>query len=154
MSRDGRGNPGRMVLKNQPRLKLSDLLRRRKMTLQQMLSEHGITTYETLTIRCDRMGVVPPTEQEFRAVVKVPVNNPQQGVVVLEPPPVVDDLTGREIDPEAPVDLPGVTVLTDKPFKPFQLPARNALVTLDRPQKKPRKKKEDQPSEPAEPSEE
>lgn len=144
MSRDGRGNPSRMVLKNQPRLKLSDLLRRRKMTLKQMLTEHGITTYETLVIRCGRMGVTPPTEQEFHDVVPKPVNSPAEGVVVLEPPPVVEEQTGREIDPEAPVEEPGIIVLTDTPYVP---PVKNALVELDRPQKKPRKKKDDQPTE-------
>jgi hypothetical protein len=133
-----------MVLKNQPRLKLSDLLRRRKMTLKQMLDEHGITTFETLVLRCNRMGVTPPSEDDFYAVVKRPVNSPQEGVVVLEAPPFVEEQTGREIDPEAPVEQPTVTVLTDTPFEP---PVRNALVELERPQKKPRKKKEDQPTE-------
>ena len=128
-------------MKNQPRLKLSDLLRRRKMTLRQMLQEHGITTYETLVIRCDRMGVTPPTDREFYDVMPRPVNSPQEGVVVLEAPPVLDEISGREIDPEAPVEEPGIVVLTDRPFEP---PVKNALVALDRPQKKPRKKKEDQ----------
>jgi len=127
---------------------LSDLLRRRKMSLKQMLTEHGISAYETLVIRCQRMGVLPPTEAEFRAVVPHPVNSAQEGVVVLEPPPVVDEMTGRRIDPEAPVELPGIVVLTD-PSHPW-VPPLSAVkegsgVSLVRPSKKLRQKKDDQP---------
>mgnify|MGYP001587424083 CR=1 FL=1 len=95
-----------------PRLRLADLLRRRKMTLRRLLDEFGITTYEGLVIRCNRMGVSPPDEKEFRiAFPDPPVNNPPEGVVVLEPPPVIDDITGRRIDPDAPV-APIVLVVT------------------------------------------
>ena len=140
MHRDGRGVPGRYEPKHQPRLKLSDLLRRRKTTLKQMLLDRGITAYGTLVIWCDRIGVVPPTEEEFRAVVPVPVNSAQEGVVVLEPPPVVEEQTGRQIDPEAPVDLPGVLVLTDHPFLPSEELDEVSLDGTVRPSKKLRRK--------------
>src|SRR5689334_11677525 len=105
----------RVVVKNMPKLKLSDLLRRRKMTLRALLDEFGITTYEGLVIRCDRMGCAAPSEAEFKVAYPVgPVNSPTEGVVVLEPPPVVDDITGRQIDPEAPV-VPEVRVITGPP---------------------------------------
>jgi hypothetical protein len=116
MNRDGRGVPGRYVPKHQPRLKLSDLLRRRKTTLKQMLLDRGISTHQALVTWCDRIGVVPPTEEEFKAAWPTPVNSPQEGVVVLEPPPVIDEHTGHQIDPDAPVEQPGVLVLTDHPF--------------------------------------
>jgi hypothetical protein len=149
MSRDGRGNPGRQIPQHPaPRLKLSDLLRRRKMTLKQMLAEHGITAYETLVIRCNRMGVQPPTLAEFRVVMPEAVNSAQEGVVVLDPPKVVDEISGRPIDPEAPVEQPGIVVLTDRPYEPFKPPfpesVKAPMEDTVRPSKKLHKKKEDQ----------
>ena len=140
MHRDGRGVPGRYEPKHQPRLRLSDLLRRRKTTLKQMLLDRGISAYGTLVIWCDRIGVVPPTEEEFREVVPTPVNSAQEGVVVLEPPPVVEEQTGRQIDPEAPVELPGVLVLTDHPFLPPEEPDDVRPDGTVRPSKKLRRK--------------
>jgi hypothetical protein len=154
MSRDGRGNPGRYELKNQPRLKLVDLLRRRKMTLKQLLDEFGISTYEALHIRCERMGVTAPTHDEFDVVMpptRAWVNSATEGVVVVEAPPVIDEISGREIDPEAPVEAPSVTV-TSEPFVPPtrpQAPPRwgGALPPTADTQKKRRGKKEDQSTE-------
>lgn len=136
----------RVPVKNMPRLKLADLLRRRKMSLRALLDEFGITTYEGLVIRCARMGVLEPTEAEFKvAYPDPPVNSPQEGVIVLEAPPVVDDITGRKIDPEAPVE-PVVKVVTE----PAQLLHNDVLgepllqleEPTELPQKKLRKKKE------------
>lgn len=141
----------KIVVKNMPRLKLVDLLRRRKMTLRQLLDEFGITTYAGLVIRCERMGVAPPPEEDFKvAFPDKPVNSPQEGVVVLEPPPVVDEISGREIDPEAPV-APVVKVITDPSELGQLLPNDVVNGGLDAappgeptepPQKKPRRKKE------------
>lgn len=97
-----------------PRLKLADLLRRRKMSLVQLLGEFGITTYAGLVVRCERLGVMPPSEDDFTSAFvdrSKPVNNPQEGVVVVEAPPVLDEISGKEIDPEVPV-LPGIKVIT------------------------------------------
>jgi len=95
----------RIKVKNLPKLKLSDLLRRRKTTLNIFLKEFGITTYESLFERCDRMGVEAPSMDEFLSVNQPIVNNPAEGVVVLEAPPVIKESTGKEIieevlDPE------------------------------------------------------
>jgi len=136
MQRDGRGTPGLYEPKHQPRLKLSDMIRRRKTTLKQMLADRGISTYGALTHWCNRIGVVPPTEAEFKAVMPVPVNSPQEGVIVLEAPLFTEEQTGREIDPEAPVEQPGVAVLTDTPYAPYRQPSDDT----DRPQKKQRKR--------------
>ena len=136
-------------LKNLPKLKLGDLLRRRKMLLNKFLGEFGITTHEGLVARCDRMGVLPPTVEEFKLAVgsAAPVNNPSEGVVVLEAPPVIDDLTGRRIDPDAPA-FPGVVVITSHDEEPT---FEDAVGEGEEPlliepteftQKKPRKKKE------------
>lgn len=118
----------KIVIKNVPKLKLGDLLRRRKMTLRQLLDEFGITTYAGLVIRCERMGVASPSEEDFRvAFPNKPVNSPQEGVVVLEPPPVVDEISGREIDPEAPV-APVVKVITDPPEELCQLLPNDVVI--------------------------
>lgn len=74
-----------VVLKNIPRLRLADLLRRRKMTLAQFVETSGIQAYGALIERCGAMGVQPPTEQEYVLIVPKPVSSQQDGVVVLEP---------------------------------------------------------------------
>lgn len=74
----------RIQVKNLPHLKLSDLLRRRKMTLRQLLDEFGITTYDGLIERCNRMGVAPPPVEDFLKIAPEPVNNPSEGVFVIE----------------------------------------------------------------------
>lgn len=105
----------KMTLKNLPRLRLVDLLRRRRMTLKQLLDDFGITTYSGLVNHCARIGVAQPTEAEFKvAHPQPPVNSPQEGVVVLDPPQVIDELSGRPIDPDAPVN-PDVRVVIDAP---------------------------------------
>lgn len=74
-------------MKNAPKLKLSDLLKRRKSSLVQFLKEFGIASYEGLCGRCDRMGVQPPAETEFLAL-KIPMtSSPSEGVVVVDVEP-------------------------------------------------------------------
>jgi len=118
MAREGRGTPGRVVLKNQPKLTLAHLLRRRKTTLAKFVTELGVTTHGGLQQWCDRMGVVAPTAEEFvhafPAAAKV--NSAREGVVVLEAPPVIDEPTGTPIDPDAPVSQPGVSFTSTVPF--------------------------------------
>ncbi len=101
-SRDGKGNPGKMILKNnQPNLKLSDVLRRRRSTLSSFMNELGITTYTSLCIWCKRMGMSPPTQKEFEIVfpAQVHVNSPQEGVIVIEPLEQQDDAqTAPDVD--------------------------------------------------------
>jgi len=85
---------------------------------------------------CGRLGVMAPTQEEFDAARPITerVNSPQEGVIVLEAPPVIDEISGKEIDPEAPVAAPGVVVVTDKPgVKP-------ALVKLSAPTEDTQKK--------------
>lgn len=96
MSRDGRSNPGRIVLKNQPRLHLADVLRRRRSTLATLVSQLGIMTYAALDIWCGRMGLVVPSETEFCAACPIArrVNSPLESAMVIEPhavEPVADE---------------------------------------------------------------
>jgi len=60
------------------------------MTLKQMLDEFGISTYEKLSERCKRMGVVVPERIEFDTVMPPSsyVNNPTQGLIVLDAIPI------------------------------------------------------------------
>ena len=76
---------GKIIVKNLPRLKLSDLLKRRTTTLDEFMKEHGITTYTDLDIFCKRLGVVPPTLEEFSSVRTGFVNSPAEGVIIVEP---------------------------------------------------------------------
>lgn len=131
-------------VKNLPRLKLADLLRRRKMSLPQLLSGFGITTYAGLVNHCNRIGVLPPSESEFKvASPNPPVNNPQEGVVVLGPLPeyYVDEISGKRIDPAAPV-LPEVKVVTDIVIAADDTDVVPYLTVPEGPQKKSRRRKE------------
>jgi hypothetical protein len=80
-----------MALKNMPRLRLADLLKRRKMTLLQFINESGVQTYEGLVNRCDRIGVQPPAKDEYMILKPEIVSSPQDGVVILEPEPIPED---------------------------------------------------------------
>lgn len=99
MNKDGRGRPGRIVLKNQPKLKLEDVLRRRRTTLCRLVNEAGITTYAVLLSWCDRMGVEAPTEASFLQAFPAAsrVNDPQEGVIVLEAPAIISERTGEPV---------------------------------------------------------
>lgn len=106
------------TIKNLPALKLTDLIRRRRLSLKQFVDQFGITTYQALEDRSSRMGVVPPTLDEWNVVAPEAVNSPTEGVVVLEPPPVVKESSGKIIDPDTNQVLPApspvsVVVLTE-----------------------------------------
>jgi hypothetical protein len=90
-------------------LKLTDLLRRRRATLREYIDDFGIITYEALLERCTRIGVIPPSREEFAGLNIPVVNSPAEGLVVLEPPPVIREVTGKPIDPETNEELPFFT---------------------------------------------
>ena len=74
-------------IKGLPPIRLVDLLRKKKTTLKQFLSNSGIAAYATLQQKCDKMGVSAPSEEEFWEVIGTAISSPQEGVVVLDPPP-------------------------------------------------------------------
>ena len=82
---------------------LINVLKRRKSSLKRFLEETGIVTYELLRTRCDSMGVIPPEEQEFLdatgayATGTATVSSPAEGVIVLNTPKVINELTGLQI---------------------------------------------------------
>jgi hypothetical protein len=84
-------------IKRLPPIRLVDLLKKRKTTLKQFLDVYGIVAYSTLLTKCDSMGVSPPSEEEFKQIVSVTVSSPQEGVVVLDPPPLLKENTGEPI---------------------------------------------------------
>jgi hypothetical protein len=86
------------VLKGQPALKLNDLLRKRKTNLKKFITETGITSYGKLQEKCQKLGVSAPSEEEFKVIVPEPVTLQQEGIVVLDSPPLIKEGTGQKIE--------------------------------------------------------
>jgi len=85
-------------IKKLPPIRLVDLLKKRKTTLKQFLGVYGIVAYPTLLIKCDSMGVSPPSEDEFKqAVGPAVVSSPQEGVIVLDSPTLLKENTGESV---------------------------------------------------------
>lgn len=99
-------------LKNMPVLTLADVLRRRKISLETFVHDLGVQSYEGLVLWCNDFGVQPPSEDAYNEIRPEVRTSQQDGVVVLDPPPVIDEQSGREIDPDAPVTVPEVKVVT------------------------------------------
>jgi len=83
---------------------LLNVLKRRKSDLKRFLSDTGIVTYELLKSRCDSMGVIPPEEREFLDAIgtdstgTASVSSPAEGLIVLGPPKIINELTGKEVE--------------------------------------------------------
>lgn len=109
-------------LKNMPILSLADVLRRRKQTLKSFVDESGQQSYEGLVVLCNKLGMSPPDEETYTKEVNPPlVTSQQDGVVVLDPPPMVDEISGRKIDPDAPVSIPEIKVVIESPQLPKKI---------------------------------
>lgn len=80
-------------LKHEPNITLAQLLKRRKRSLKQFVEEFGITTYAGLHSRCERMGVVSPSEDDFMLLCIPVVSDPTEGVIVVD---VTPDITPRK----------------------------------------------------------
>lgn len=87
----------KFTIKKLPPIKLVDLLKKRKTNLKKFLETYGIVAYSTLQQKCNSLGVSPPSEQEFKENVNSSVSSPQEGVVVLDPPPLIKEATGEFI---------------------------------------------------------
>lgn len=133
--RDGRGTPGRYVPRNhQPRLRLADLLRRRRTTLKAFMGDLGLTTHEALSIYCDNLGVQSPTHEEFHAVFPVVPqrNSAAEGIVVLEAPTSVE---------------PDLSTVEDVAARDAFAAMDMGTVPTETSPKRPRRKKEETPVE-------
>ena len=84
------------VLKGKPPIKLLDLLKKKKLTLNTFLKDTGVVTYQKLQEKCAKLGVSSPTEEEFKAIFPERVSSPQEGIVVLDPPVLTKD-TGEKV---------------------------------------------------------
>ena len=87
----------KIIVKNLTPLKLTDLLKRRKKNLEEFLNESGITTYESLKERCSRMGVQAPHLSEWESIRVDFITSPTEGIIVLDPMPVIKESSGEEI---------------------------------------------------------
>lgn len=97
---------------NTPKITLTNVLKRRRTNLAAYVKESGATSYGSLVESCRRMGVIPPTEDEWRRVAAENVSQPTEGIIVLEPPPPpIAESTGEpapplgEPEPEPALDL-------------------------------------------------
>jgi len=94
---------------------LLNVLKRRKSDLKRFLAETGIVTYELLKSRCNSMGVIPPEEREFLDTIEADytgtasVSSPAEGLIVLDPPKIINELTGKE------VEMPQIDPLAELP---------------------------------------
>jgi len=85
-------------IKGLPPIKLSSLLKKKRISLKSFLSDMGIEAYQTLLIKCKKMGVVPPEEKDFlEATGGIVHSSPQEGLIVLEPPVLVKD-SGQKVE--------------------------------------------------------
>jgi hypothetical protein len=133
----------KLKIKYQPTtaVSLEKMLKRRKMSLATFLTEQGISTYESLRSRCATIGIVPPSEEEYLRVSGPIVSNPQEGVVILEPIPIINDSTGKETEEIAPApsaaDIAGIKQTDDeKPRKKRGGFQRSAVVeSVDAPER-------------------
>lgn len=84
-------------IKNLPPIRLVDLLKKKKTNLKSFISNSGIAAYQTLLQKCNKMGVSPPPEEEFKTALGDVVSSPQEGMIVLDPPKLVKENTGEAI---------------------------------------------------------
>lgn len=123
----------RLQQKSISKVNFLDILRRRKTNLSKFLDETGIVSYNLLVTRCNSMGVNPPTEKQFleaKGEQTTPeVSSPAEGVVVLTPPEIIVESTGK---------TDKVDAIFEPEFQPIyvapQYPKRKK--TIDKPSKK------------------
>lgn len=70
-------------VKNVPKIKLIDLLRKRKLTLHKFVTDAGISCYTSLLERCHTLGVLPPTEVEYTSLFPITVTSQDDGIIIV-----------------------------------------------------------------------
>ena len=93
----------RYKIKGLPPIKLVDLLRKRRITLQKFVKEFGIVTYQTLVQKCEKMGVSAPDEKDFKEACGGTFSSPQEGLIVLDPPELIKE-SGEKIKVDSFID--------------------------------------------------
>lgn len=132
--------------KYQPKsqIKLEDLLRRRKSTLNQFLRDRGITTYEKLDSVCKRLGVITPPHASFVECVGQYVSNPAAGVVIVPPSIVLEESTGSpevEIEDKFETLQPQISVTDETGPEEISVILQEASIASDKPLSKKQMKK-------------
>lgn len=118
----------KLKIKNKPCMTLIQMLRRRRTNLAKFMTEQGITTYDALVQKCHVLGVAEPTKDEFAKTNMPLVSNPEEGIIVIDPP-ILLDASGKEIEKAAP--RPSLNAILD--IKP---PPRQRKKTTIPPAKK------------------
>lgn len=116
----------RYKIKGLPPIRLVDLLRKRKITLQKFVKDSGVVTYQTLVQKCEKMGVSVPSELEFKEACGGTFSSPQEGFIVLDPPELIKE-SGEKIKVDSFVEheqgeiaseaVPATSVTGTKSFK-------------------------------------
>lgn len=92
----------RLQRKSYSKVKLVDILTKRKKTLKIFLKEMGIVTFESLKIRCNNMGVLPPSQEEYDNAMGNPIipeiSSPTEGIVVLSSPSLQEDAFESKVE--------------------------------------------------------
>ena len=116
-------------------IRLEDLLRRRKSTLNQFMQERGITTYESLDGTCKRLGVLTPNQGSFIECINHYISNPGAGIIVISPSITIEEATGN---PKVDVvdnfkDLrPQISVIDESGEKEVVVILQEAMVSVDK----------------------
>lgn len=81
-----------VTLKNQPKITLEHVIKRRKTSLKQFVKDAGVQTYNGLLELCNRLGVAPVTEEQYKKEIKpLLVTSQEDGIVVIEPIEVIEE---------------------------------------------------------------
>lgn len=74
-----------------PNITLDKLLRRRGLTFDTWMSSAYISSYPEVVRWCFKVGVIAPSEEEYRALRPSAVSAPLDGIVVVEPTELPSD---------------------------------------------------------------
>lgn len=72
-----------------PRIRITHILKRRKKTLKQWADELSLVTYASAVAHCEKVGVAPPTVEEWESAIgpiDLPplVDDPTEGIAVVQ----------------------------------------------------------------------
>lgn len=128
----------RYKIKGLPPIKLIDLLKKRRITLQKFIKDSGMNSYQTLLSKCEKMGVSAPGEAEFREAVGGIFSSPQEGVIVLEPPDLTKD-SGEKVKVDCFIDHeiqdvveePTIVELPTTSSKSYKRSKKSSMITAE-----------------------
>jgi len=87
-------------VKKIPPIKLTNLLKKKKISLASFIMSAGIVTYQKLIQYCQKIGVDAPEENEFQKIVQEVFSSPQDGIIVLDSPSLIKENTGKPVSIE------------------------------------------------------